>query len=1006
MPATVKYNNQPSLASSIVSIAAKLLFFQQLYNFRPAARQSYDQYERAKLAAHSAKSRWQFLRDCKAEQVLPKSMQHLKRYNSSGHPFPQQQEAILRDQIASAHREKQQKFAHLHHCKRTFRNNCPRQSLYLHGLSLAHEVAKDIDKTTSWKHSDKLRNLCNKSPWASAAQTDSVVNLSSHTPSPLELQLLGLGLAFSLPPRKESVLDVLVALQDLQSKARDIAAELNTIKGYALTGLCDLTNPLGTLPRRLEQAKHSLQRNAGIIILKADKGSKVCILDKDAYILAGEEMLADPNVYVPLTKSPLRTEQASFNRRLKRTFKKMQVCMPKRFLAYLPTLPFMKLSPKIHKPNLCFRPIISQSKAFTKPLAQHLANILNPLLGTFSSAHLANSKELKQRLQDEADPNLPFLSIDVESLFTNVPIEPLLQFLYRKYHEGMVPLPAGYTIEGVLDLIRLCIDSTVFSFNGKYYRQKQGVSMGSPLAPILACLYMEYFETELRHNIQGPQPSFWVRYIDDILLQWAGSLDEFNIYLNELTNIEDLIKLQTEWETTDPAQPGHSTMPFLDLLIQRSPSGFSFSVYRKPTATDLYTHYYSSHSLSTKKGVLIGLFLRGLNLCSPEHLPNEIKHIRTAFKRLRYPQYVINEALSTAKRRFQNPTPRERPKSKYHLSLVNFSSLEPIRQPLKNLGVSTSFSSCNTLGNQLSHTGPLRPHDSELPGVYCVGCKQCPSKYYGETGVSLAIRMAGHRSDIRYAKDSNALFAHMRDNPGHSFDLKGAKLIYTSNQKSNRQLVESSLIATTANCNLKPGDYPVCRITAPVVLNSVKLADCSTFNVPEPTSNPTSITGLPTNLPLVVPTPPAITTMQLDSPLVTSNLTQAFSNLTTSSSSQHQISSNTVLPSTSSTPIARHTRSHHLSVAVSSVDISPLVQSQARALPLTYYSHSTLRPATQYTDSPAIRKVQNNVLLSQCHSPKATTGTIRKRRFVCNHPTSPFARSPAVKRLRSRNIPY
>ena len=155
--------------------------------------------------------------------------------------------------------------------------------------------------------------------------------------------------------------------------------------------------------------------------------------------------------------------------------------------------------------------------------------------------------------------------------------------------------------------------------------------MGSPLAPVLACLFMEMFESELRLNIQGPQPFFWVRYIDDILIQWAGSLDEFNTFFSKLTQTEDLIKLQVEWETTDPIRPGHATIPFLDLLIKYSPAGFVFSVYRKPTSTDLYTHYYSSHPLSTKRGVLTGLFLRGFRLCSPEALPDEIQHLKLPF---------------------------------------------------------------------------------------------------------------------------------------------------------------------------------------------------------------------------------------------------------------------------------------------------------------------------------------------------------------------------------------
>ena len=119
--------------------------------------------------------------------------------------------------------------------------------------------------------------------------------------------------------------------------------------------------------------------------------------------------------------------------------------------------------------------------------------------------------------------------------------------------KGGVPLPPRFTIDGFLDLIRLCVKSTVFSFNGKYYRQKQGVSMGSPLAPVLACLYMEFFETELRLSLPGPQPSFWARYIDDIILQWAHSLEEFNIFLLRLQQVEPLIKLKVEWEVSDPA---------------------------------------------------------------------------------------------------------------------------------------------------------------------------------------------------------------------------------------------------------------------------------------------------------------------------------------------------------------------------------------------------------------------------------------------------------------------
>ena len=313
------------------------------------------------------------------------------------------------------------------------------------------------------------------------------------------------------------------------------------------------------------------------------------------------------------------------------------------------------------------------------------------------------------------------------------------------------------------------------------------------------------------------------------------------------------------------------------------------------------------------------------------------------------------------------------------------------------------------MGNQLSHTGPLRPPDNELPGVYRVECKQCPNGvYFGETGVTLAKRIAGHRTDIRKAKDSNALFVHMRDNPGHSFDLRGAKLIYKSNQKPNRQLVESAMIATNVNCNLRPGDYPVCRITAPVVLKSVKLDKINSLPIPAPTVSPTP-TDTSDNLPLDTATTSAIVPTHQE----TSGLTQAISTLAISSSTQPHtaIASSQkhllVPPSAPFSPVANHTRSHHQHPIVALSSTSPtLLQSQARALPTTYSSHLVASPASTHTDSPALRVAHSHVLLSQCSSPQAHTGAIRRRRLVHNQPMSPYAKSPVVRRLRSRIIHF
>ena len=260
----------------------------------------------------------------------------------------------------------------------------------------------------------------------------------------------------------------------------------------------------------------------------------------------------------------------------------------------------------------------------------------------------------------------------------------------------------------------------------------------------------------------------------------------------------------------------------------------------------------------------------------------------------------------------------------------------------------------------------------------------CPDGvYYGETGVDVPNRMAGHKAAIAAKTASNALFVHTRNNPGHSFNLKGAKLIFTSNQKSKRQLVESALIATNVNCNLKPGDFPVCRITAPIVLKGVKLdksivthtSTNQAIPMPLPQATPPGPPNQATPMSSALATLPSTT----DPAPATSNLTQALSNLAIQPISTPLVTTLAVSPSKEPTFPA---------------------QSQARSLPASHFIPPGTSPFLSPLNSPVVRKTHNHVILSQCYSPKPFTGAIRKRRFISNHSTSP-AFSPMAKRLRS-----
>ena len=118
---------------------------------------------------------------------------------------------------------------------------------------------------------------------------------------------------------------------------------------------------------------------------------------------------------------------------------------------------------------------------------------------------------------------------------------------------------------------------------------------------------MEFFERRYLHTLIPPGIDIpWFRYIDDVLYIWPSHLnvDEF---LNQLNNLVPSIKFTLETES-------NKTLPFLDILIHREDSQFKYSIYRKPTNTLSYIHFYSNHCTTVKRSIFQSMYLFGLTL--------------------------------------------------------------------------------------------------------------------------------------------------------------------------------------------------------------------------------------------------------------------------------------------------------------------------------------------------------------------------------------------------------
>ena len=66
--------------------------------------------------------------------------------------------------------------------------------------------------------------------------------------------------------------------------------------------------------------------------------------------------------------------------------------------------------------------------------------------------------------------------------------------------------------------LREATSKTHFIFSSKFYNQiDDGIAMGSPLAPVLAKIFMDFHESKWLNEYNLNKSEFYLRYVDDIL---------------------------------------------------------------------------------------------------------------------------------------------------------------------------------------------------------------------------------------------------------------------------------------------------------------------------------------------------------------------------------------------------------------------------------------------------------------------------------------------------------
>jgi hypothetical protein len=412
------------------------------------------------------------------------------------------------------------------------------------------------------------------------------------------------------------------------------------------------------LSREERDALNGLRNDSDIVIKSADKGGAIVVMDKKFYVEACSNLLGDSKFYKQITQqeaSGLDKSVAQFLDSLKR---KVNDKILKR-LRQLSSVPgrFYAL-PKVHKPGMPFRPIVSGNGTITEPLSALADHLLAEIPPTFPT-YIKDTTDFLKKLSDVKNDlkNAILVTADITALYNNIPIKDGIKACMEKYAEQNYKPISSPHLQGLLEKILTC---NYFEFGDQLYLQTFGVAMGTKMAPNFANVYVGIFENEFLAS-QPHKPCFIVRFIDDYFLIWTDGEEALRQFLDSLQKANPNLKFTFSCSRTE--------VNFLDVTVTLTNGKLATKIYKKPTDSPQYLHFGSEHPHATKTSIPYSQALRYRRVCSnTEDAETSLNGMKTRFRGRGYPMEVVHNAIQTSRTPLERQ-PRQR-KQASHVKLV------------------------------------------------------------------------------------------------------------------------------------------------------------------------------------------------------------------------------------------------------------------------------------------------------------------------------------------------
>ena len=247
-----------------------------------------------------------------------------------------------------------------------------------------------------------------------------------------------------------------------------------------------------------------------LVIKAAERGGATVVWRTDLYQQEAIRQLSDQTFYTKVNKDLTSANQKIVKDTIQELIIKQQLPVTsENLIITTPRTSCIYFKPKIHKPNNPGRPIVSACSFPTELISSYLDKVMTPIVKSLPSYIKGSNHAL------EIFRNFNF-SGENKIFFTVIPNNEGLQALKYLFNQRPIKKPS---LETLPRLTRLVLTLNCFWFGDNYYKQINGVAMGTKMGPGYANLYVGFIENTFFSNYNGPKPDLYKRFIDD----WVGA---------------------------------------------------------------------------------------------------------------------------------------------------------------------------------------------------------------------------------------------------------------------------------------------------------------------------------------------------------------------------------------------------------------------------------------------------------------------------------------------------